>query len=262
LWAAAFINWRRWPHRVPSLLVVIAATLAPLAALAVAWDLSRFLVWANLAAALVLIGSGCPTLFARGTDVPAAGRTAHAWVLNGTLAAISVFYLLSPAIFAYVSEVSMSYGSVPLWFARTAPARVTERIFDRYNVNAPRTTRFRRQAACFLDDRGATRLADCLHEIRCDDLVLGPENLKLVSGAYTARFRFSGDAACGSGVALVQVATSGRFGRVLADDSRSIEPGNTVELPFQLSLMDAALAPVEFRVGGISGCVLLSGVEW
>jgi hypothetical protein len=66
LWANGFVNARRWaPRIVSTMLVAILATVAPLMLLAFAWDLSRFLVWADLSSALVLIGWGAPALMPR-----------------------------------------------------------------------------------------------------------------------------------------------------------------------------------------------------
>jgi hypothetical protein len=188
--------------------------------------------------------------------------TIHGMVLQTFLIAASFFYLLSPTIFAYVSEVSMSYSHVPRWFAATAPARITARIFDQYNANPPRAARFRQHLTCFLADDGAKRNAGCTHEIRSGQGVHGPQDLEIASGAYTARFAFLGNAGCASGNARIQVATTGRFGRVLADSEIRIDAGRQVELPFRLPLMDAALAPVEFSATGVSGCVLLAAVDW
>ncbi|MEO8678825.1 MAG: hypothetical protein ABI665_07255 [Vicinamibacterales bacterium] len=68
LWAAVFCYWQRWTARWPTLLVAVAATLSPLPIVALGWDLSRFLSWSNLAAAIVLIGAGAPTLTSLGPD--------------------------------------------------------------------------------------------------------------------------------------------------------------------------------------------------
>jgi hypothetical protein len=261
LWAAAFINWRRWtPRRATTLAVAVVATLAPLTLLAIAWDLSRFLAWSSLAAAIGLLGLTSPT------SVPTQPRinrpSIHALILNAALLTVSVFYLLSPTIFAYVSEVGMSYSSVPKWFAATAPARITARIFDRYNANPPRAVRFRQRLSCFLIDGGAKRNPGCTHEIRSGQRVYGPQDLKIASGLYSASFVFTANDVCSSGAARLQVATTGRFGRVLADYHGRIDAGRHIELPFRLSLMDAALAPVEFRAIGAAGCVRLSAVDW
>jgi len=186
----------------------------------------------------------------------------HGVVLKAVLVAISAFYFLAPALFAYVSEVSMSYSKVPKWFATTAPAWITARVFRDYNANAPRAARFRQHLTCFLADDGARRGAGCTHEIRTGQSVHGPQDLKIASASYSVRFAFLGNAACGSGRTRLQVATVGRFGRVLADYDGVVEPGRQVELPFRLPLMDAALAPVEFKATGLSGCVLLATADW
>jgi hypothetical protein len=62
LWAAVFCYWQRWAARWPTLLVAVVATLAPLPIVMLGWDLSRFLSWSNLAAAIVLIAAGAPNL--------------------------------------------------------------------------------------------------------------------------------------------------------------------------------------------------------
>ena len=64
LWTAAFCYAHRWSMRETTLLVSAAAMLSPLAALALAWDLSRFLVWSTVGAAVVLLGVGSPALTA------------------------------------------------------------------------------------------------------------------------------------------------------------------------------------------------------
>jgi hypothetical protein len=65
LWAAVFCYGNRWRARWMTLLVLVVATLSPLTILLFAWDLSRFLVWANLAAGIVLIASATPSLVPR-----------------------------------------------------------------------------------------------------------------------------------------------------------------------------------------------------
>jgi hypothetical protein len=189
-------------------------------------------------------------------------RAMHAVVLNAVLAAVSAFYLLSPTIFAYVSEVTMSYSRVPKWLATTTPASITVRIFDRYNANAPRAARFKPHLSCFLIDSGATRNSDCTHEIRGGQSVDGPPDLKIASGLYAAHFAFRGSDVCPSGNARLQVVTTARFGRVLADYSGQIDAGQRIELPFRLTRTDAAFAAVEFRTIGLSGCVLLESIDW
>ena len=189
-------------------------------------------------------------------------RALHCVVLNAVLVTVSSFYVFSPTIFAYVSEVSMTYSHVPTWFAATAPARMTASLFGGYNATAPRAARFRRRLSCFLTDDGATRNRDCTHELRNGQSVSGPQNLKITSGLYSAHFDFSKNDLCSAGEARLQVIAVGRFGRVLADYGGRIEPGKSIELPFRLGLMDAALAAVEFRAIGVSDCVLLTAVTW
>jgi len=66
--AAVFCHWRVWRLRWATLVVVVAAAISPLAAILFAWDLSRFVVWSNLAAAITLIASG--TLLAGQDEEP------------------------------------------------------------------------------------------------------------------------------------------------------------------------------------------------
>jgi len=65
VWAAAYCYWPRWRAPWTTLLVMVIATLSPLTILLFAWDLSRFLVWANLAAAIALLTAGAPNLTRR-----------------------------------------------------------------------------------------------------------------------------------------------------------------------------------------------------
>jgi hypothetical protein len=190
-------------------------------------------------------------------------RRLLAVVLNVVIVAASVFYLLAPTVYTFFSEAQLSYARVPKWFATTAPARVTARFFDRYNATAPRAERFQRQLSCFLTDLGATRRAGCLHEIRRGEAVAGPAMLKMASGRYVAYFEFGDSEACPTGGEVrLQILTPGRFGRILADFSGRVLPGERIELPFQLKLMDAALSALEFRATGINECVLLRRAGW
>lgn len=62
VWAAAYCHWPRWDARWRTLLVAVIVTISPLGVVAFAWDLSRFLVWSDLAAAMMLVGLGSPAL--------------------------------------------------------------------------------------------------------------------------------------------------------------------------------------------------------
>src|SRR5947207_12622922 len=92
-------------------------------------------------------------------------RALHAGALNLLLVAGATFYFFAPTVYAYFSEVRMTYSRVPASFARTMPARVTARIFAQYNVHSPVAARLRSRAQCYLVDDGATRKADCAHEV-------------------------------------------------------------------------------------------------
>ena len=199
-------------------------------------------------------------------------RKVHAVVLNLALAAGALFYLLSPTVYAYFSEVSMTYSRVPEWFGRTAPAMMTERIFSRYNGDSPVASRVRQHIPCYLADAGAKENRDCSHVIGLGQIVYGPPNLKLTSGQYVARFEFSRDGECAYGEAQLEVDTErrsdsggvlklSRRGIVLATYTGRIAPGDRIELPFTLKLVDAALGAVEFKAVGLSSCVVLSQVE-
>jgi hypothetical protein len=186
----------------------------------------------------------------------------HALLLNAVLVVGSAFYLLSPGVYAYFSEAGMSYSRVPKWFAATPPARITARVFDRYNAHAPRASRFNRQLACYLQDVEARRGPGCTHAVGRGQSVHGPNSLRMASGQYAAHFGFADSETCSGGDARLEVVTTGRFGRVLAEYAGRLMPGARVDLPFHLKSLDAALAPVEFRVTGLGGCVLLSHVDW
>jgi len=188
-------------------------------------------------------------------------RRIHAVALNAALAGVAVFYMFSPTVYAYFSEVSMVYSHVPEWFAATAPAHLTARIFDRYNANAPRAVRFRQTLSCFLVGPARRGPSGCTHALGYGETVSGPPMLKITSGQYVARFEFSSSASC-VGPVRVEVLTAGRFGRVLAGYSGPVPPDGRVELPFRLRLMAAALGTVEFRATGLGQCAELARADW
>jgi len=189
-------------------------------------------------------------------------RSLHARRLYAALLAASVFYFCAPVVYAYFSEVTLSYAHVPRWFARTVPARVTAYVFSRYNVGSPIAARLSWRASCELVDEGATRRPGCAHEIRTGDVAYGPPGLKLAPGRYLAGFQFSGSRECAGGTADLLVATIGRFGNLQARYRAVIEPGARIEVPFTLNMMDAALGNVRFTVVGVSQCVVLFRLGW
>jgi hypothetical protein len=199
-------------------------------------------------------------------------RAIHGVVLNLALAAGAMFYLFSPTVYAYFSEVSMTYARAPEWFGRTPVATMTERLFARYNADSPVAARLRQHLPCYLVDEGAQSKQNCAHEFGTGQMVYGPPNLKIPSGGYVATFEFSRDELCTSGEAHLEVGMErrsdsggelreGQRGKVLAAFTGRIEPGDRIELPFTLQLTDAALGAVEFRALGVSNCVLLTQVE-
>jgi hypothetical protein len=68
LWAALFCYAHRWTRGWQTAVVAFVAAASPLAIVMIAWDLSRFLVWSTLAAALVLLGVGTSSLVATRAD--------------------------------------------------------------------------------------------------------------------------------------------------------------------------------------------------
>jgi hypothetical protein len=68
LWAALFCYAHRWMRGWQTAVVAFVAAASPLAIVMIAWDLSRFLVWSTVAAALVLLGVGTPSLVATRAD--------------------------------------------------------------------------------------------------------------------------------------------------------------------------------------------------
>ena len=191
-------------------------------------------------------------------------RTVHAALLSAALIVASIFFLFAPVVYAYFSEVSLSYSRVPAWFARTVPARATASLFSRYNVDSPIAPKLHRRATCYFIDEGATPGPRCTHEVRRGQAAYGPEGLKLAPGPYVAGFELSGSAGCSTaGTADFEVSTAGRFGKALARHRPwDVRPGDRVEVPFVLGPLDAAFGNVEFKVTGVSDCVLLRRVDW
>jgi hypothetical protein len=185
-------------------------------------------------------------------------RAAHTVAISTALAAASLFYLAAPTVYAYFSEVRLSYSRVPAWFIKTAPARLTARIFANYNDDSPLAARFQVQGSCVLDEDGARRMPGCLHEIRSGGRVYGPPALKLSPGAYVARFSFAEGESCTRGAQMrLEVRATGRFGRLLARYSGEVKPPERVDVPFTVKPIDAGFSDVQFAAAGMSGCVVL-----
>jgi hypothetical protein len=188
-------------------------------------------------------------------------RRAAAIALSAVLVATAVFYLLAPTVYAYVSEVYMSYAYVPKWFAATPPARMAATLFDGYNAGGPREATFRRRLACYLVDGGSRTLGDCSHEIPAGAGVSGPPDFKLSAGLYVASLEFGETDRCGSGTVRLGIVDAGRFGRTLTSYEGRIDPGKRIVLPIRVAIMDAALDVVDVRLSVSDGCVVLKTVE-
>jgi hypothetical protein len=178
------------------------------------------------------------------------------------LVGVALFYLGAPTVYAYFSEVRLSYGRVPAWFIRTLPARATTRIFADYNDESPLSARFRRDASCTLADAGARRMPGCQHEIRAGGRASGPAALKLAPGVYLARFVFSKAESCtDGGEVLLEVAATGRFGKRLAGYVGRITPPERIDVPFTVKPIDAGFSDIQFAAIGSAGCVVLRRLE-
>jgi hypothetical protein len=117
-------------------------------------------------------------------------------------------------------------------------------------------------AGADLVDEHGDASPDCSFELRPGTSVTGPHDLKMSSGRYQAEFSFSSDPRCGEGDVRIEIALDGRFGRLLSRFDSRVHPGETLDLPFRLRVMDAALGTVVFRLDGDSDCVLLSKATW
>jgi hypothetical protein len=188
-------------------------------------------------------------------------RAAHTLAISVALAAAALFYICAPTVYAYFSEVRLSYSRVPAWFIRTEPARLTASLFADYNKDSPLVARFRRRASCALVDDAAQRLPDCAHELRDGSRVYGPSALKLTTGFYGARFEFSATASCTGGELRLGITATGRFGKLLASHSVRIQPPERVDVPFTVKPIDAGFSDIEFSAAGIAGCVVLRRLD-
>jgi hypothetical protein len=184
-------------------------------------------------------------------------------VIVAALTASALFYLGAPTVYAYFSEVRLSYSRVPAWFIRTAPARLTASIFADYNDDSPLAARFRTRASCSLaDEGGVRRLPGCAHEIRAGGRASGPAALKLSLGLYLARFEFAEAEACtGGGEARLEVVASGRFGKLLAGYSGPVKPPERVDVPFTVKPIDAGFSDIQFAATGTAGCFVLRRLD-
>jgi hypothetical protein len=189
-------------------------------------------------------------------------RAAHTAAISAALAAAALFYLGAPTVYAYFSEVRLSYARGPAWIIRTLPARATTRIFAEYNHDSPLAARFRVRASCTLADDGARRMPGCAHEIRAGGRVSGPAALKLSPGVYLARFAFSEAESCtDGGEARLEVTATGRFGKLLAGYGGRIIPPERVDVPFTVKPIDAGFSDIQFAARGSAGCIVLRRLD-
>jgi hypothetical protein len=183
-------------------------------------------------------------------------------VISAALAAVGLFYLGAPTVYAYFSEVRLSYVRAPAWVIRTLPARATTRIFASYNDSSPLAARFRLRASCTLADDGARPMPGCAHEIPAGGGVSGPAALKLSPGAYVARFAFAEAESCtGGGEARLEVTATGRFGRRLAGYAGRITPPERIDVPFTIKPIDAGFSDIQFAARGSAGCLVLRRLD-
>jgi hypothetical protein len=85
-------------------MVAVLATPAPLIILAVAWDLSRFLVITNLSAMLAVGYLAVPQ------PEPAESQLILQRPLSAALAVLIIFYTVSPAIYVYFNVGTAFYS--------------------------------------------------------------------------------------------------------------------------------------------------------
>jgi len=188
-------------------------------------------------------------------------RAAHTFAISVALATASLFYICAPTVYAYFSEVRLSYSRVPAWFIRTAPARLTASLFAGYNEYSPLVARFRKRASCALTDDAARRLADCAHELTRGSRVYGPSALKLIPGSYVARFDFSATGSCTGGELRLGITATGRFGKLLASHSVRIQPPERIDVPFTVKPIDAGFSDIQFAAAGATGCFILRRLD-
>ena len=261
IWVASYCFWRRWAAPFTTLLVATTAIVAPLAVVMVGWDLSRFLCWSTVAAGVAVVAIGSPT-FVSMREEPVLKRAVHTFAISVVLATAALFYTCAPTVYAYFSEVRLSYSRVPDWFIKTAPARLTASLFADYSEYSPLVAGFRKRASCALTDDAARRLADCAHEVNSGSRVYGPSALKLIPGLYVARFEFSATESCTGGELRLGITATGRFGKLLASHSVRIQPPQRIDVPFTVKPIDAGFSDIEFSASGIAGCVVLRRLDF
>jgi len=190
-------------------------------------------------------------------------RAAHTIAISAALTAAALFYLGAPTVYAYFSEARLSYARVvPGWFIRTAPARLTARLFAHYSAESPLAARFRTRGTCVFDDDGARRMPGCLHELSRGGRAYGPAALKLSPGRYLARFAFAeGESCTGGGEAHLEVTATGRFGRPLASYSGGVKPPERIDVPFTVRPLDAGFSDIQFAATGLTGCAVLRRLD-
>lgn len=161
--------------------LLIATVMAPCLVLAVAWDLSRFLVWSAFGAYVALIDAGRSS---RGAMAGGSDATSRASTF-AFVGSISFFGLActSPHLFAYYEVMFAEVGAAPAFIRRTPSALVAQHFAEFYNrrlyVDA-----FDSQATCTVDSVHALKSADaCRFDLPVDGSI-AVRPLRLRAGRY------------------------------------------------------------------------------
>jgi hypothetical protein len=199
---AGLLFWRSRPSRTN--LLQAAAGLFPVAALLVAWDLSRLLVLANITAGFLFLlaaRSRVETAPVPSTSAPVRRAGSVAAVISIVLA---IGYGGLPLIYAYFQPGPVLFR-YPLKVDRSALSQRIKEPLETLWMQQPALSGFSDLACKLTSDKPAGGPDSCSPVVGEGAVLSAP--MSLARGAYRLQFVFEPTGACSDGRAAVQIVT-------------------------------------------------------
>jgi len=242
------VRWRR-------ILFTIAMLVAPTVVLAIAWDLSRFLLWSGMGAFLLLI---------RNARDP---RKATAFDRRPLVAALAacVFFSTGPYVYAYFEAAFAEYSFAPSATRSTPAAFVTYRFLRIYNRKQfLRDFSSDEKGTCATVSLGGEKVAPCSFVLRPTNwaetkpLWFGPATYEVTITTSPT------DLPCPSPTPPVASLTNYVYWR-----SGGLKPGIPVPISetgvtkarFTMTEEETGMARASVRIVGTEGCFRLDGIR-
>jgi hypothetical protein len=252
-------RFSRW-----ELAALVGCALLPAAALTVAWDLSRLLVW-TMPTSILVLHFVAKEADRRDPEPPARTRRSVTIGLAAACGICAVVGFASPNVYAYFDFCTADYELFPPGIDRSLPARVGYLFVNYYNrhrmldVTIPKDVTARLWLA---SPQGSTRGEGVRPplDVASGSLALGVD-AQLSPGDYDVSFHLDVTPDCSGGdVAVTAMTLSHRPHALALERVNDVTGPRVVALRVRVDDHDAALGATDFRVQGLDGCVHVSQV--